>query len=208
MSLYEWVVLYFALCLGSVTVLVSTFLVANWLGLAVDEIGFGVGPAVLQKSIGQAKFVLCEIPLPQEFVRLSDANVTPAQHPTRELFTDAAIWKKALLLLPGPIIQLACGIALLALSDGSQLINSLGLLCLGCGLLHFVPSPLTQGGRVLWELYAFARGVQLDDRLKEMRLLRFVLVSFFLWLTLFVSVLCFYSATVGWLHWIGFPIAI
>jgi hypothetical protein len=118
------------------------------------------------------------------------------------------LWKKAVLLLPQPIALLIAGTTLLAWSDGSRLVNSLGLLAAGFGLMNFSPSPLTNGGRFFWELYAFARRVRLTDEMKKLPLVRIWLATAGLWLGMLLAVCCIYPATVNWLRAHGIPVAV
>lgn len=82
------------------------FFAARSSGVRVNEFWVGMGPSILKKRIGETDFKLCILPFGGACVMEGEDEETDDPH----CFTRAAAWKRAIILVSGPLMNFIVGV--------------------------------------------------------------------------------------------------
>jgi membrane-associated protease RseP (regulator of RpoE activity) len=161
LTAYEWLTFYLALMALLAAFTLAQAFVGSWVGLAIEEISFGFGPAIARRTVAGTVWALRPLPLGSS---VKFAGTDPANPPAPGVrgFQDLRLGPAALVLLCGPLAMAALGAAL-AGTSGSPPIRLAGAIGVYAGLVNLLPVPTYAGGQLLLKAVESARGRPLPD---------------------------------------------
>lgn len=108
------------------------FLVARWMGVRVLSFSIGFGPVVFAREIGGTEYALRLLPLGGYVKMLGDDPMASPEEvpPEPDAFSSKAVWRRALIVLAGPLANLLLPLVILLggslLADGEVLSSRVG----------------------------------------------------------------------------------